>query len=201
MSVPGVILAGGQARRMGGGDKCLLEISGSSILSHVIKRIAPQVGELAINANGDPLRFTSYKLPVISDSFDGFAGPLAGILTAMEWAAEQGAERVVTVAADTPYFPTDLVARLLSAVGVDRPIALAATMDENRGLLRHPTFGLWPVDLRGDLRAALQGGTRKVVAWTDLHGAATALFEARDSEPFFNINTPQDLNEARANPA
>jgi len=184
----GVILAGGLARRMGGGDKGLLPLGAGTILSHVVARLEPQVAGLALNANGDPLRFAGLGLPVIRDTIDGFAGPLAGVLAGLDWAAEQGAGHIVTAAADTPFFPCDLVPRLL-ATGA--PLALAATPD---GV--HPTFGLWPVALRDDLRAALQGGLRKVVHWTDRHGAAEALFVGGD--PFFNVNTPEDLARAEA---
>ena len=194
--LPCVILAGGQARRMGGGDKCRLMLGKRTLLDHVIARIAPQVGLLAVNANGDPARFSDVGLPVLADTVEGFFGPLAGVLAAMGWAAELGEAQVVTVAADTPGFPYELVAGLLRAEG-NEPIALAATRDEARGVLRHPTFGLWPVDLRDDLRAALLGGVRKVVAWTDKHGAASAIFEHQGVDPFFNINTAQDLDAAR----
>jgi molybdenum cofactor guanylyltransferase len=196
--VPAVILAGGQARRMGGGDKCLSDLGGQTLLAHVIVRIAPQVSQLALNANGDPARFSGYGLPVLADSVGGFAGPLAGVLAALDWAAGLGAQTVVTVAADTPFFPSDLVERLHAASDADHPIALAATPDARRGMGRHPTFGLWPVALRDDLRAALAGGVRKVVQWADGHGVALAVFEIDGHDPFFNINTADDLDIARA---
>lgn len=188
---PGIILAGGLATRMGGGDKGLLRLGGRTVLDHVIGRLAPQVAEIAINANGDPDRFKAFGLPVRPDSIEGFAGPLAGVLAGLDWAAEQGAETVVSVAADTPFFPCDLVPRLLlAAEGMATPLALAATPDG-----RHPTFGLWPVALRDDLRGALMGGLRKVVQWTDRHGAAEAFFDP-EGGPFFNVNTPEDLATA-----
>ena len=194
----GVILAGGQARRMGGGDKALLDIGGTPLIAQVIARIRPQVAGLALNANGDPDRFFAQGLPVLPDSIDGFAGPLAGILAGLDWAAQEGAETIVTVAADTPFFPRDLVGKLQqTAVGENAPIVLAATPHPERGVARHPTFGLWPVSLREDLRAALHNGLRKVVQWTDQHGAATALFETGETDPFFNVNTPADLQAAR----
>lgn len=192
MSAPlGVILAGGQATRMGGGDKGLLRLDEKTILDHVIARLGPQVATLALNANGDTSRFSPLKLPVIPDSISGFAGPLSGVLAGLDWAASLGATHIVTAAADTPFLPCDLVPRLQFAAeiaGVD--MALAATPDG-----RQPTFGLWPVRLRDDLRAALNDGLRKVVLWTSNHAAATAEFP--DSTSFFNVNTPDDLNTAR----
>ena len=188
----GVILAGGQARRMGGGDKGLLPLGGSTILQHVIDRLEPQVDDLALNANGDPFRFEAYPYPVLADSIPDFAGPLAGVLAGMDWAATLGADFIVTAAADTPFFPEDLVPRLLlAAEEQEHLIALART--ENG---RHPTFGLWPVFLRDDLRSALQDGVRKVVQWTDRHGTAMADFPTGPVDPFFNVNTPDDLKRA-----
>ncbi len=195
--IAGVILAGGLSRRMGGGDKSLLDLSGERLLDRVIARLRPQAGPLALNANGDPARFAGAGLPVIADSVVGHPGPLAGVLAGMDWAAGLGADRIVTVAADTPFFPTDLVARLSGGIGA-APIALAATPHPTRGLMRQPTFGLWDVALRDDLRAALAAGIRKVVIWTDGHGAADVAFDAPDGrDPFFNVNTPEDLLEAR----
>jgi len=193
----GVILAGGQATRMGGGDKGLLQLGGRSLLSRVIERLEPQVDGLALNANGDAARFAALGLPVLADSIDGFAGPLAGVLAGLDWAASQGADTIVTAAADTPFFPCDLVPQLLlAAEGMAHPLVLAATPDAKRGRARHPTFGLWPTALRDDLRAALGGGLRKVVLWTDQHGGREALFP--DEAAFFNVNTPDDLKQAEA---
>jgi molybdopterin-guanine dinucleotide biosynthesis protein A len=190
----GVILAGGQARRMGGGDKGLLPLGSSTILGHVIDRLAPQVAGLALNANGEQDRFASFGLPVVSDSIDGFAGPLAGVLAGLDWAAARGADHIVTAAADTPFFPADLVPRLLMAAeDQGHPIALGRT---DNG--RHPTFGLWPVALREDLRIALTEGVRKVVQWTDKHGTAMADFPTGRFDPFFNVNTPEDLALAQS---
>lgn len=195
----GVILAGGLARRMGGGDKGLLKLGGQTLLSRVIDRLEPQVAGLALNANGDASRFAAYKLPVIPDSIDGYAGPLAGVLAGLDWAAQQGVDSIVTVAADTPFFPCDLVPQLLLAgEGMDLPLVLAATPDAKRGQARHPTFGLWPVVLREDLRAALNDGLRKVVLWSDKHAGREALFPVIRFDPFFNVNTPDDLARAEA---
>ncbi|WP_170342978.1 molybdenum cofactor guanylyltransferase MobA [Ruegeria arenilitoris] len=203
----GVILAGGLATRMGGGDKGLLQLGGQSLLAHVIDRLAPQVAGLALNANGDPARFADLDLPILPDSIAGYAGPLAGVLAGLDWAAGQGADCIVTAAADTPFFPRDLVDRLMRAAqGQAHPLVLATTPrtgDEalksggGRRVNRHPTFGLWPVALRDDLRAALTDGLRKVVLWTDRHDGREALFPADPFDPFFNVNTPEDLIRAQ----
>ncbi|WP_170391810.1 molybdenum cofactor guanylyltransferase MobA [Ruegeria arenilitoris] len=203
----GVILAGGLATRMGGGDKGLLQLGGQSLLAHVIDRLAPQVAGLALNANGDPERFADLGLPVLTDSIAGYAGPLAGVLAGLDWAAGQGADCIVTAAADTPFFPRDLVDRLTRAAqGQAHPLALATTprtghealkSGGGRRVNRHPTFGLWPVALRDDLRAALTDGLRKVVLWTDRHDGREALFPADPFDPFFNVNTPEDLIRAQ----
>ncbi len=195
----GVILAGGLATRMGGGDKGLLDLGGRTLLSHIVDRLEPQVAGLALNANGDPARFESFGLPVLMDTIEGFAGPLAGVLAGLDWAAEQGAETIVTAAADTPFFPCDLVPRLLqTSEGMTAPLVLAASPDPRRGQMRHPTFGLWPVALRDDLRVALEDGLRKVVLWSDQHHGRETLFEVSGVDPFFNVNTPEDLERAEA---
>lgn len=196
-TLPGVILAGGRAARMGGGDKGLLPLGGSTLLDHVIGRFAPQCCELALSANGDPARFARFGLQVLADTLPDHPGPLAGVLAGLDWAAEKGAEAIVTVAADTPFLPLDLVAGLAQAAG-EEGVSIAASVDAVGSPRRHPTFGLWPVALRDDLRAALASGQRKVTEWADRHGAATAVFAATDGfDPFFNINTPQDLELAR----
>lgn len=182
---------------MGGGDKGLLPLGGSTVLANVIARLEPQVAGLALNANGDPDRFSKFDMPVLPDSVGGFVGPLAGVLAGLDWAAQQGAETIVTAAADTPFFPCDLVPNLLmEGEGMENPLVLAATPDPKRGISRHPTFGLWPVALRDDLRAALTQGLRKVVLWTDAHEGRQVVFPVTDIDPFFNINTPQDLIRA-----
>lgn len=193
--LPGIILAGGRATRMGGGDKGLRTVAGRRLIDHVIARLSAQCGPLAINANGDPARFAEFGLPVLPDSLPDHPGPLAGVLAGLDWAAGLGAEAIVTVAADTPFFPHDLVARLRDAAG-PTGLALAASRDPEGKLWQHPTFGLWPVALRDDLRAALEGGLRKIVLWTDRHGAGIAEFPSDPFDPFFNINTPEDITEA-----
>lgn len=191
----GVILAGGDATRMGGGDKVLLPLGEGTILGQVQDRFAPQVAALALNANGDPDRFAAYGLPVLGDAPGARAGPLAGVLAGLDWAAAQGALQLVTVPGDTPFLPCDLVPRLLLAAETEgRQIAMAAS-----GGRRHPVVALWHVDLRPALAQALADGRRRVGVFADAFGAASAHFEgiASGPDPFFNINTPGDLAVAR----
>mgnify|MGYP001210120355 CR=1 FL=1 len=199
MSLPvGVILAGGQAIRMGGGDKGLLKLGHHSLLDHVIDRLRPQVSSIILNANGAQDRFSDLNLPVIADSFPGYAGPLAGVLAGLDWAHAHGSDHVVSVAADTPFFPKELVQSFLAtAVGMEIPLVLAATIGAAGKICRQPTFGLWPVVLRDDLRKNLENGLRKVVIWTDQHAGREAIFETDGVDPFFNVNTPDDLLEAQ----
>ena len=190
-----VILAGGQGRRMGGADKALIDLGGQTLLARIVARLAPQADVIALNANGDPHRFAAYGLPVLADETTGHQGPLAGILAGLEWAAGEGLDQIMTVAADTPFFPHDLGWRLRAAIGTETPIALAATTESAGAARRHPTFGMWPVALRHDLRQAMAAGTRRIVAWADRHHAASVLF-AEACDPFFNINTPLDIERA-----
>ena len=194
-SVLGVLLAGGRARRMGGGDKCLRPLGEQTILTHVIERARPQVSALLLNANGDPARFSSFGLPVAADVVEGFAGPLAGVLTGMMWARANRPDLpwIATIATDTPFFPPDLVARLLAAIERARA-DLACAGSAGRA---HPVFGLWPVRLAADLRRAmLEEEIRKVDVWTARHRLAHVDFPARPIDPFFNANRPDDLAEA-----
>lgn len=191
---PAVILAGGKASRLGGGDKGLLSLGNGTVLDHVIARLAPQCGPIALNANGDPTRFKGLKLPVLPDSEAEQPGPLAGILAAMDWAASLGAPMVVTVAADTPFFPRDLVARFEQHEG--GVIASSGIAGEPASL--HPVFGLWPTAWREDLRRDLRAGERKVRYWARQHGVVEEVFLHGGADPFFNINTPEDLRQARA---
>ncbi|MEP6065621.1 MAG: molybdenum cofactor guanylyltransferase MobA, partial [Paracoccaceae bacterium] len=180
----GVVLAGGQATRMGGGDKGLRLLGGQTILDRVIERLSPQVSDLALNANGDAARFSDLGLPVLADSIEGFVGPLAGVLAGLDWAAQIGAETLVTAAADTPFFPCDLVPQFqLAAEGMKHPLVLAGTRSPEGRMYRHPTFGVWPVALRDDLRASLNDGLRKVVMWTDKHEGRIAEFAGSDPDP------------------
>jgi molybdopterin-guanine dinucleotide biosynthesis protein A len=190
----GVLLAGGLARRMGGGDKGLRDLGGRPILDRILERVRPQVGPLVLNANGDPERFAPYGLPVVADPVDGFAGPLAGVLAGLEWAAEHapGCRFVASFACDAPFLPIDLVDRLGEAVAAGADIACAASDGRS-----HPVFGLWPVTLRADLRRALvEEGIRKVDVWTARYRIAEVEFPTRPVDPFFNANRPEDLAEA-----
>jgi molybdopterin-guanine dinucleotide biosynthesis protein A len=195
MTILGVILAGGQARRLGGGDKALVEVGGRPLLAHAIDRLAPQVSDIVINANGELSRFDSFGLPVVADKVAGFAGPLAGVLAGLEWAAANApdCDRVVTVATDAPFFPEDLVARLADAAASENAdLACAASGGRN-----HPVFGLWPVDLRDDLRCALvEEDIRKVDLWTARHRLVVVPFFVSGVDPFFNINRAEDVVEA-----
>ena len=195
--VAGVLLAGGLSRRMGGGDKALATLGGTTLLQRVIDRSQPQVTALAINANGDPARFAHFGLPVIPDVIDGFAGPLAGVLTGIEWAAENAPDCswVASFATDSPFLPTDLVARLRDAVDGDGADMACAASDGRH----HPVFGLWPVALRHDLRRAVfDEDIRKVDIWTARYRLAVADFTVDPIDPFFNANRPDDLAEAEA---
>jgi molybdopterin-guanine dinucleotide biosynthesis protein A len=194
-AVVGVLLAGGQARRMGGGDKCLRQLGEASILEHVVARARAQVATLVLNANGDPDRFAAFGLPVVADVVEGFAGPLAGVLTGMEWARAQRPDCpwIATMATDTPFYPADLVARMLDAVeAAGAELACAAS-----GGRAHPVFGLWRVRLADELRAAMiEEGIRKVDVWTARHRLVEVPFATDPIDPFFNTNRPEDLTEA-----
>ena len=192
----GVLLAGGQSRRMGGGDKCLQMLDGETLLTRAIARAQQQVDMLILNANGNPARFATYALPVVPYVIDGHAGPLAGVLSGMEWARENRPDcpLIATFATDAPFFPRDLVRRLLAAREcAHAPLACAVS-----GGRTHPVFGIWPVDLADDLRRAMTAeDIRKVDRWTARHGIAHAVFDDTPKDPFFNINRPEELTQAR----
>jgi len=194
LKVAGVLLAGGQSQRMGGGDKTLRLLAGRPILAHVIERAAPQVTSLVLNANGDPARFAAFGLPVIADDIGGFAGPLAGVLAGLDWAAAKvpGTTHVASFATDAPFLPRDLVASFREAMRLGH-YDLACAASEGR---THPVFGLWPLDLREDLRQALKEGLRKVDQWTARFRLIEVEFPAAPVDPFFNANRPEDLAEA-----
>ena len=201
IDIPGIILAGGLSRRMGGGDKGLLMLGETNIIERVINKISPQVGSLAININGDSSRFPDYKLPIISDSIKGYLGPLSGILAGMEWAFKNGNRYIATVAADTPFLPDDLIKRLHAMVkSKNLNIGIAASrILSGDDVFIHPTFGIWEVALKDDLRDALANDTRKIMFWAKKFKLDYYYFDTSDklSDPFFNINTPDDLEEAK----
>jgi molybdopterin-guanine dinucleotide biosynthesis protein A len=195
VKVVGLLLAGGQSRRMGGGDKALRPVDGVPLLDRVIERLRPQVDALVLNANGDPSRFARFGLPVVSDSIPGFAGPLAGVLAGLDWAASHRPDcpYVVSAATDAPFLPADLVVRLGAEIdAAHADLACAAS-----GGRSHPVFGLWPMRLREDLRrAVVDEGIRKVDLWTARHKLVTVPFADQPVDPFFNANRPEDLDLA-----
>lgn len=191
----GLVLAGGLARRMGGGDKALLPIGDQTILDRVVARFGAQCTRLLLNANGDPARFARFELPVVADDIPDFAGPLAGILAGLDWIAanEPSIEWMASVPGDCPFVPLDLVARLHAARSAEgKPLACAKSGD-----WRHPVAGLWPTALREDLRNALMNeGLHKIEIWTGRHGVAIAEWPDTPVDPFFNVNRPEDIAEA-----
>ena len=191
----GLVLAGGLARRMGGGDKARITIGGETILSRVLARLKPQCSGVILNANGNPARFADTGLPVVPDSVPDFAGPLAGILAGLDWAAAHAPSTtdIVSLPGDCPFPPRDLVERFAAARRAEcKPLACARSGD-----WRHPVVGLWPVALRDDLRRALTvEGLHKIEIWTARHGVAIADWPATPVDPFFNVNTPADAAEA-----
>jgi molybdopterin-guanine dinucleotide biosynthesis protein A len=198
--IAGVLLAGGLSRRMGGGDKCLRELAGQTILARIIERVAPQVGPLVLNANGDPGRFAETGLPVVPDVIEGNVGPLAGILTGMDWAAAHAPQCLMLASfpCDAPFLPLDMVECFVEAVKMEgADMACAASDGRN-----HPVFGLWPIRLREQLRSALEEeGIRKVDTWTDRYRLVSVEFPmletaAGELDPFFNTNRPEDLEAA-----
>jgi molybdopterin-guanine dinucleotide biosynthesis protein A len=195
MKIVGLLLAGGQARRMGGGDKALRLLGGISLLERVIERLRPQVEALVLNANGDPSRFAKFALPVVPDSVPDFAGPLAGVLAGLDWTAANRPDctHVVSAATDAPFLPMDLVSRLardMEKAGAE--LACAASAGQT-----HPVIGLWPVQLREDLRhAVVDQGVRKVDVWTARRRLAIVPFSSTPIDPFFNANRPADLDAA-----
>lgn len=194
-SIPGLLLAGGLARRMGGGDKPMQTIGGRSMLSRVVTRLAPQCDGLILNANGDPLRFAAFGLPVVADAVEGFAGPLAGILAGLDWIAANRPDIrwMLSAAADCPFLPRDLVERLHRA-RLEQAAQLAVA--ESAGQT-HPVVGLWSLELREELRqAVVVEGCRAVGRWMGRYRLATVSWPVEPLDPFFNANTSDDLREA-----
>ena len=192
MKPAGILLAGGLATRMGGGDKSLKLLGGMPILAHVIDRIRPQVSALALNANGDPARLGAWDLAVVPDAIPGFPGPLAGIHAGMVWARAHDVADIVSIPTDTPFLPTDLVDCLLAERG-DADIVVARSEAQP-----HPVVALWPVRLAGELRQLVDGGMRRVTEFAGLHKVAYADFPVGEIDPFLNINRPEDLERAEA---
>ena len=192
----GVILAGGLSSRMGGGDKPLKTVGGQTILARVIARLAPQCDGLILNANGDAARFATFGLNVAPDSIAGFAGPLAGILAGLDWAAAHRPDvtDIISLPADCPFLPADLVDRLeATRRAANVPLSCAGS-----GGWAHPVIGLWPVAIRETLRAALIDGERKIDRFTPTLGIARADWPMDPYDPFFNANAPDDLRDAEA---
>ena len=191
-----VVLAGGLARRMGGGDKPLRLLAGRPLIDHVLERLRPQAAAIVLNANGDPARFAAWGLPVVPDGLPDHPGPLAGILAALDWAAAHRPDLpwVASVPGDSPLIPRDLLAGLHAArEAAGAPMACALS-----GGRTHPPIGLWPVALREALRQALSAGERRIDRWTARHGIAHAEWPDAPVDPFFNANAPEDLAAAEA---
>ena len=190
--IVGVILAGGLARRMGGGDKSLLRIGGRKILDYVVESSCAQLNTVIINANGDPKRFAAFDLPVQADIVPDFAGPLAGVVSAMAWVKQNqpNVTHIITMAADTPFFPKDYVTRMVDMMQFqEKRLACASYQGRTQ-----PVFGLWPIDLFDDLyKALVEDDLRKVDRFTAPYGVADVPFDELAANPFFNVNTPQDI--------
>ena len=195
INVPGVILAGGQSRRMNRKDKSFLEISERTLLDMTIERLRSQSDKMAINTNSYSSKYKRYGLPILRDHLEGYLGPLAGVLTSMKWAKDIGFEKVITVAVDTPLFPLNLVKELYQKMEVsDSDIVFAASStDRKQGKILHPVFGLWKTYLCDDLRKQLGQGIRKVTLWSAKHKTSSVCFSNDLVDPFFNINTPDDI--------
>jgi molybdopterin-guanine dinucleotide biosynthesis protein A len=191
----GAILVGGLARRMGGGDKTLRSIGGRTVLSRIIERLAPQVGRIVLNANGDLQRFAAFHLPVVPDSLPDNPGPLAGVLAALDWTAivDPSVSWVLTLPGDAPFIPRDLASRLHAAHQVSNAMLICAASLHRA----HPIIALWPVSIRDELRHAVADrGVRKIETFTEHYLRATVDWPVAPVDPFFNVNTPDDLAEA-----
>lgn len=198
--IAGLLLAGGQSTRMNRPDKCLMQLNGKTLLSHAIDRLSPQVDKLILSINGDPTRFSDYKLPKIHDLIEGFAGPLAGIHAGMKWVQENMPDThyMATLATDTPFFPDNLVYRLREQIPETEEAIILATSNGRK----HPVIGLWPVSLADKLETALKNNERKVGLWTEQHSVIKVDFPVetrgnQEFDPFFNINQPEDIEKAK----
>ena len=193
--VPAVILSGGESRRMGRNDKAFLSIEDKTLLEITLERLHRQTQQIAINTNSNDPKYLAYNLPVLNDAISGFLGPLAGIFTAMKWANQMGYKSVATIAVDTPLFPENLLKKLHCKMEMSNSdIVFAGTStDYKKKKLLHPVFGLWKTSLYNDLRKELESGVRKVTQWSERHKASNVFFKDKHLDPFFNVNSPEDI--------
>ena len=193
--VPAVILSGGESRRMGRNDKAFLSIEDKTLLEITLDRLHRQTQQIAINTNSNDPKYLAYNLPVLNDAISGFLGPLAGIFTAMKWANQMGYKSVATIAVDTPLFPENLLKKLHCKMEMSNSdIVFAGTStDYKKKKLLHPVFGLWKTSLYNDLRKELESGVRKVTNWSERHKASNVFFQDKHLDPFFNVNSPEDI--------
>lgn len=194
----GVVLAGGKGTRIGNQDKGLLKINSKTLIQHAIERLSPQVADVIINANGDPNRFRDQKKQIVPDTALGFQGPLAGILAGLDHAIINGYSSIVSVAVDTPFFPKDLVRRLIKTANNHGGLSISSSINNSLENKKHPTFGIWPCRLRDSLSEQLLNGNRKIIIWTDKHNAGNTIYKINNIDPFFNINTIEDLQYANS---
>ena len=193
--VPAVILSGGESRRMGRNDKAFLSIEDKTLLEITVERLHRQTQQIAINTNSNDPKYFIYNLPVLNDAISGFLGPLAGIFTAMKWANQMGYKSVATIAVDTPLFPENLLKKLHCKMEMSNSdiVFAASSKDYKKKKLLHPVFGLWKTSLINDLRKELESGVRKVTHWSEGHKASNVFFQDKHLDPFFNVNTPEDI--------
>ena len=193
--VPAVILSGGESRRMGRNDKAFLSIEDKTLLEITLERLHRQTQQIAINTNSNDPKYLAYNLPVLNDAISGFLGPLAGIFTAMKWANQMGYKSVATIAVDTPLFPENLLKKLHRKMEMSNSdIVFAGTStDYKKKKLLHPVFGLWKTSLYNDLGKELESGVRKVTHWSERHKASNVFFQDKHLDPFFNVNSPEDI--------
>ena len=182
---------------MGGGDKTLLRLGNELLVERAIRRLAPQVDVVAVNSNSNATDRPALNVPVIADQWPERRGPLAGVLAGMNWAEERGCSHIVTVAGDTPFFPGNLVSELISTMRRANAALVLAASHDGKVLRRHPTFGIWACRLAPDLARSLEDGQRKIVAWSDRHSTEISPFKVDGVDPFFNVNTPDQLRLAR----
>ena len=193
--VPAVILSGGESRRMGRNDKAFLSIEDKTLLEITVERLHQQTQKIAINTNSNDPKYFDYNLPVLNDEIGGFWGPLAGIFTAMKWANQMGYKSVATIAVDTPLFPENLLKKLHCKMEMNNSdiVFAESSTDYKKKKLLHPVFGLWKSSLYNDLGKDLESGVRKVTHWSERHKVSNVFFQNKHLDPFFNINTPEDI--------